>query len=101
MVQPDLSTVHSHLVALYGQSLGDDTFERLRARLDGYRNLPALQQKADSFPSERDSVLITYADQLSEPGTFPLETLTRFCENYLSGFVNTVHILPFYPSSEE
>src|SRR5688500_11485809 len=99
MVQPDLSTVHSHLVALYGQALGDDTFERLRALLDGYRNLPALQQKADALASERDSVLITYADQLNEPGTFPLETLTRFCENYLSGLVNTVHILPFYPYS--
>src|SRR5215211_5506655 len=101
MVQPDLSTMRSHLVALYGQSLGDDTFERLRAILDRYRNLPALQQKADFRPSERDSILITYADQLSEPGTFPLETLTRFCERYLSGFVDTVHILPFYPYSSD
>lgn len=101
MVPPDLSTVHSHLVALYGQALGDDTFERLCVIMDGYRNLPAFRQKADFLLSEGDSVLITYADQLSEPERFPLETLTRFCERYLSGLVSTLHILPFYPYSSD
>jgi glucosylglycerate phosphorylase len=101
MVQPDLSTVHSHLVALYGQSLGDDTFERLRAIMDGYRHLPVFQGKADFLLSEGDSVLITYADQLSEPDTFSLETLAQFCEGYLSGLVSTIHILPFYPYSSD
>jgi len=101
MVQPDHSTVRSHLVALYGQSLGDDTLRRLRAMMDGYRGLPIFQQEADSLLSEGDSVLITYADQLSEPDRFPLETLSRFCEGYLSGLVSTVHILPFYPYSSD
>ena len=101
MVQPDLSTLHSHLIALYGQTLGDDTFERLRAILNGYRSLPGVQGKEGFLLSEQDSILITYADQLSEPGTFPLETLTRFCEKYLSEFVNSVHILPFYPYSSD
>ena len=101
MVQPNLSTVHSHLVALYGQSLGDDTFSRLRAIIDGYRNLPAFRQKADSLLSEGDSVLITYGDQLSEPNKFPLETLTRFGAQHLAGLVSTIHILPFYPYSSD
>ena len=101
MVQPNLSIVHSHLVALYGQSLGDDTFSRLRAIVDGYRNLPAFQQKAGSLLSEGDSVLITYGDQLSEPDKFPLETLTRFGEKNLSGLVSAIHILPFYPYSSD
>ena len=51
--------------------------------------------------SERDSVLISYADQLQEPVSFPLETLTRFFEQYLSGLVNSVHVLPFYPYSSD
>jgi sucrose phosphorylase len=101
MVQPDLSTLHTHLIALYGPSLGDETFQRLRAILAGYRNLPRYQGKGDSLLSERDSILITYADQLREPDAFPLQTLTRFCERYLSGLVSSVHILPFYPYSSD
>ncbi|HEY3476389.1 MAG TPA: sugar phosphorylase [Anaerolineales bacterium] len=101
MVQPNLSTLHSHLVALYGQSAGDDAFERLRLILDGYRSLPRSRGEGESLLSERDSILITYADQLREPDTFPLQTLTRFCERYLSGLVSSVHILPFYPYSSD
>ena len=101
MVQSHPSTVHSHLTALYGPSLGDDTFERLRAILDGYRDLRTVPQGENSFLSEQDSILITYADQLTEPDAFPLQTLTRFCEQYLSGFVNSIHILPFYPYTSD
>ena len=101
MVQPDLSTVRSHLVALYGQSLGEETFKRLRAIMERYRTLPSFQPKVDFLLSEGDSVLITYADQLREPDTLPLEALTRFCDQYLSGLVSTIHILPFYPYSSD
>jgi glucosylglycerate phosphorylase len=101
MVPPDFSNVHSHLVALYGQSIGDETFERLRTMLNGYQSLPKVQQEGDSLLSERDSILITYADQLNESDTFPLQTLTRFCEGYLSGLVNSIHLLPFYPYSSD
>ena len=101
MVQPDLSTIHSHLVALYGPAVGDHSLERLRAILNSYRSLPAISPEQDSLLSERDSILITYADQLRGRDSFPLETLTRFCEQYLSGLVNSIHILPFYPYTSD
>jgi glucosylglycerate phosphorylase len=101
MVQPDLSTIHSHLVALYGPAVGDHSLERLRAILNSYRSLLAFSPEVDSLLSERDSVLITYADQLREQDSFPLETLTRFCQQYLSGLVNSIHILPFYPYTSD
>jgi sucrose phosphorylase len=101
MIQPDLSTVHSHLLALYGQTMGDQTLERLRAILNGYPGLPRIQEAGDPLLSERDSILITYADQLNELATFPLEALSRFCEQYLPGRINTIHILPFYPYSSD
>ena len=47
MVQPDLSTVYSHLIALYGPSAGGDAFERLRAILKRYGDLPAPHGEAD------------------------------------------------------
>jgi glucosylglycerate phosphorylase len=100
MVQADLITVHSHLIALYGQRIGDDTFERLRVLLSRYQNLPVVPAEA-TLISERDSVLITYADQLREPDRSPLDTLTRFCEKHLFGLVNTIHVLPFYPYSSD
>jgi sucrose phosphorylase len=46
-------------------------------------------------------MLITYADQLREPDRPPLQTLTGFCERYLTGLVSSVHILPFYPYSSD
>jgi glucosylglycerate phosphorylase len=101
MVQPELSNVQSHLVALYGPSTGPDTLERLRVLLERYRDFPASSQNSGYALSEHDSILITYADQLREPDRSPLETLTRFCEKYLSGLVNSVHVLPFYPYSSD
>jgi len=102
MVQPDLSSVHSHLAALYGQAAGDDAFERLRAILGRYSDLPAFQgEESDDILSERDSVLITYADQLSEPDAFPFQSLTRFCEQHLSGLISSIHLLPFFPYSSD
>jgi len=101
MIHPDLSPVHSHLLALYRPSIADETFDRLRLMLNGYQKPPAYGHEGDSLLSERDSILITYADQLSEPHVFPLRTLTSFCERYLSGLVTCIHILPFYPYSSD
>ena len=101
MLPPHLSIVHSHLVALYGQPAGDETFERLTAILKSFQG-PAEPRTADQpLLSEKDSILITYADQLSELHTFPLRTLGGFCEQYLSGLVEGIHILPFYPYSSD
>ena len=101
MVQPDLSNLRSHLIALYGPSVGEETFERLRLLLNGYQSPAAMPREGHALLSERDSILITYADQLREPHVFPLRTLTGFCEQYLSGLVSCIHILPFYPYSSD
>jgi sucrose phosphorylase len=46
-------------------------------------------------------VLITYADSIRRPGEAPLKTLARFLDEQLAGAVNTVHFLPFCPSSSD
>lgn len=51
--------------------------------------------------SERDALLITYADQLTEPGVPPLQTLAAFCERQLANVVSGIHLLPFYPWSSD
>src|SRR3972149_9306105 len=62
--------------------------------LDRYR--PLIVSKRSEL-SERDSVVITYGDQVQSTGTPPLRVLADFCQKHLTGVVDAVHILPFYP----
>lgn len=55
----------------------------------------------NSTITEKDSILITYGDQLRERDTPPLQTLADFCERHLTGLISGVHILPFYPYSSD
>lgn len=98
-VGSDLSVIHSHLTALYGEASGNDAFKHLRSILHEYR--PLLRRKATHNISERDSILITYGDQLQEPHVSRLHTLADFCEKYLTGLVSGLHILPFFPYSSD
>jgi len=51
--------------------------------------------------TQEDVILITYGDQVIEPSEEPLLTLGRFLEESVKEFINTVHILPFYPYSSD
>lgn len=51
--------------------------------------------------SEKDIVLITYADTLTRKGEKPLQTLHSFLNDNLKGLINSVHILPFYPFTSD
>lgn len=83
-----------HLRYLYGDEVAPQLFERAQIIVDGYRaRIPA----QDGQLTEHDSLMITYGDQVQQPSENPLQTLNKFCEQYLSGVVSGVHILPFYP----
>lgn len=85
---------------LYGRATGERTFQELTeliARQPTIRTSPSAHETL----SERDTLLITYADQVREDGIAPLRTLASFCETHLAGVVSGVHILPFYPSSSD
>ena len=97
---PAYSKISALLTSLYGEQVGADTAQKLEeliARLAGGLN-PLF---AASALSERDALLITYADQVSEPGVAPLRTLANFCERRLADVLSGVHILPFYPWSSD
>ena len=51
--------------------------------------------------TEKDIILITYGDLITEERKPPLETLTEMCDRYLEGVINTIHILPFFPYSSD
>jgi glucosylglycerate phosphorylase len=93
-----MEIIRNHLSALYGESAGTAAYEELRARLLSF---PAGRGTTREGVGHSDALLITYGDQLREPGHAPLHTLGEFCEQYLRGVVSGVHILPFYPYSSD
>jgi len=97
-----LETIQRLLRQLYGADEGLRTAERLIARmnrfkLETHRNFAP----AESEFSERDVVLITYADMLSADDMLPLDCLRRFVGTRLRDLVNIIHILPFFQSSSD
>ena len=62
------------------------------------------KQRIKSQPynlSEKDVILISYGDQVFLYQDPPLKTLYEFMNKYLDGVINSIHILPFYPSSSD
>ena len=84
----------SQLTFLYGAGKAPQLYERAQQLMAGYRaRIPARGGEL----TERDSLLITYGDQVQSPNEKPLHTLSAFCEKYLANVVSGIHILPFYP----
>jgi sucrose phosphorylase len=91
--------MRSILENIYGQPQGDMAFSRVSAVLDQF-----LKQNRVGKPavfSQRDILLITYADTLSREGEAPLQTLHRFLNDHLKGVFSGLHLLPFFPYSSD
>ena len=89
-----MNSLLSHLSSLYGGDQAPRLLVRVQRIMDEYRSRISLK---DGELTERDSILITYGDQVSAPGEKPLQTLKEFCDNKLAGVVGGIHFLPFYP----
>jgi len=83
-----------HLAFLYGEDKAPQLYERTRHLMDGYRTRISAR---DGGLTEHDSLLITYGDQVQSPDEKPLQTLGKFCKQYLADIAGGIHILPFYP----
>ncbi|MDY6878583.1 MAG: alpha-amylase family glycosyl hydrolase, partial [Chloroflexota bacterium] len=95
-----------HLTLLYGAERVPVLLERLQAILTQFRQRnPQLVARESKAPQERlteqDAILITYGDQVAEPGKPPLRTLAEVLEKYIQGIVTGVHVLPFFPYSSD
>ena len=83
------------LVGLYGHTVGASTLHQLTAILEKHsvRDLTTRTGGLD----QRDTILITYPDQVQEEDRPPLAVLAEFCRGHIWDVVSAVHILPFYP----
>ena len=83
---------------LYGDD-ADSTLERIASLAENFT--PPAAARGELW-TERDVVVITYADQVQAPDTPPLAELQSFLlEHELQDVINTVHILPFSPYSSD
>lgn len=87
--------LNSLLCSLYGERTGANTLRQISELLARHTPTDGAGQRNGSL-SERDALLITYADQLREPDAAPLRTLAAFCTRRLADAVSGIHILPFY-----
>ncbi len=93
-----MANLSAHLAFLYGAGEVPQLITRVENLIAGYRaRIPAREYRL----TERDSILITYGDQVQVLGEKPLQTLSAFCKPHLRGVINGIHILPFYPWSSD
>ncbi len=100
--------IYNRLVFLYGPEEAKKSFPKLeRICQVFYAHKPvSLRERDRRFqPSERfsekDVILITYGDLLTGEQTCPLKSLAAFCDSFLEGNINTLHLLPFFPYSSD
>ncbi len=93
---------------LYGEALAREHMPELERVLKVYyahKSKEIIDREKEIDPAERftekDVILITYGDLLRGEGKSPLATLAAFCDGYLEGTINTLHILPFFPYSSD
>ena len=94
IIQFTMTNLLSHLIFLYGEGKSLLLFNRISQLIASY---PMRRSTCNGALTERDSILITYGDQVQSPNKKPLQTLSAFCKQYLSDVIGGIHILPFYP----
>jgi glycosidase len=99
---PMATCIETIIERLYGQPAALTLCGKLRELIQRHhaRRASGATQPRPAL-TERDALLITYADQVREASVAPLRTLAGFLDARLKGAVSGVHILPFYPSSSD
>lgn len=99
----NIATLKDQLSFLYGPDKAELIFVRLMNLLDRYsqQNPLVIGNRGKSYLDEKDAILIAYADHVQEKNEPGLKTLHSFLNEHMRGVVNTVHLLPFFPSSSD
>lgn len=100
--------LRKRLAFIYNEETAERYLPELERILQVYyahKPLDMIEAEANYNPAnrftEKDVILITYGDLLHGEEPSPLATLGKFCDTYLEGTINTIHILPFFPYSSD
>ena len=98
MISPEIGKrMLARLRLLYGEARAPEVLAGIEALVEEHRPQIAA---GESGWSERDALLITYADTLLGEDR-PLRVLGDFLAQEARGLFGFVHLLPFYPSSSD
>ncbi|MDG1326552.1 MAG: sugar phosphorylase [Opitutales bacterium] len=92
-----LKTIRKRLATLYGVEEADSLLDRFFHMIGRYGVGANRANLSSKVISQKDAVLITYADMVSDEKAHPFSTLKEFCTARLKGAFSAIHILPFYP----
>jgi sucrose phosphorylase len=92
-----LKTIRKRLANLYGVEKADSLLDRFFHMIGRYGVGANRTNLSSKVISQKDAVLITYADMVSDEKAHPFSTLKEFCTARLKGAFSAIHILPFYP----
>lgn len=84
----------------------DEADDLVQAVCDAFwpENLKSRQrgrQPGNTLWSEEDAIVITYGDTFVDGTHKPLDLLNDFMHRYMSGTINGVHVLPFFPYTSD
>ncbi len=104
-----LNRVLNHIKRLLRLIYGEDSsgfLMRLKDLMDLYKDNRLISAKRRKYRdlellSEKDAILITYADAIQREGEKPLVTLRRFLKEHVGDAFTGLHVLPFFPSSSD
>ena len=92
-----LKTIRKRLANLYGVEEADTLLDRFFHMIGRYGVGVNRTNLSSKVISQKDAVLITYPDMVSDGKAHPFSTLKEFCTARLKGAFSAIHILPFYP----
>jgi len=92
--------IHRAFLVLYGDR-AERCERRFAALIGRYALGDARPAACVSRWDQRDAVLITYGDSIQSTSGSPLDALRAWVQQRLGGAFNTLHILPFFPSSSD
>ncbi len=92
-----LKTIRKRLANLYGVEEADTLLDRFFHMIGRYGVGVNRTNLSSKVISQKDAVLITYADMVSDGKAHTFSTLKDFCTARLKGAFSAIHILPFYP----
>lgn len=101
MNQPIMDSMKEKLKFVYGANTADYIADDIKELMKNYRDLIPPQEDKGDFVSEKDVLLISYGDTISQPGEVPLQSLREFLKTHLKDTITGVHVLPFYPFSSD
>lgn len=97
--------IREHLIELYGQDQAKLALPKIMGLLAKFRGDRCEANEKNPIRrgqlSEKDIILITYADQFSSAEVATLQSLQEFLATYIGDTFSGVHILPFFPYTSD